>query len=157
MATEENKKANALRLSNLTLFGLTAGVWDYLGESSFAISDGIGSHVLELMEKEMGLEIAGESMENVLEEMQRLFVDEFGIAEKITHEVDGKVIKMYVQKCANRELADMLVAAGVGKPFICPIMNATQAVLKRIGHKARVDVERWVEGSGSIITLTLIG
>jgi hypothetical protein len=104
----------------------------------------------------MALEIAGESTEDVLTEMSRLFVDEFGIAESITTSISDKTIQMHVRKCANRNFTDKLMAAGVEKPFICPIMNATQAVLKRMGQKARVDVAKWSEGEGSIITLTLL-
>lgn len=157
MATDEQKKANMLRLSNLALLGLTAGVWDFVGESSFALSAGIGDRILEMMEKEMGLEIAGESPENVLAEIDRLFVDEFGFADDIAIEVvDDKHITMKVHRCLNRGLTDKLTEAGVEKPFICPIMNASQSALKRMGVKSRVEVEKWAEGEGSIIKLTVV-
>jgi hypothetical protein len=42
--------------------------------------------------------------------------------------------------------------AGVEKPFICPILNACQAALRRMGYKMREDVEKWADGKGSIIT-----
>jgi hypothetical protein len=38
MATEDTKKQNILRLTNMALASLAAGVWDTLGESSFALS-----------------------------------------------------------------------------------------------------------------------
>ncbi len=156
MATDEQKKANMLRLSNLTLYGLTTGVWDYVGESSFAMSEGIGESVLGLMEKEMGLEIAGASVDEVLTEINRLFVDEFGFADDIEILADDSQVVMKVHSCLNRNLTDKLMAAGVEKPFICPIMNAAQAALKRMGTRARIDVAKWEEGKGSIITLTIV-
>ena len=156
MATEEKKKQNMARLANLTLFGVTAGIWDFVGESSFALTGKIGDEVLKMMEKEMGLEVAGEKPIDILTEIGRLFVDEYGFAGDIeVAEKDGSII-MKVSKCLNRNLSDKLTAAGVEKPFICPIMNAGLAALKRLNVKTRPGVEKWVEGKGSIITLDLM-
>ena len=156
MATEEKKKQNMMRLANLTLFGVTAGVWDFVGESSFALTGKIGDEILKMMEKEMGLEIAGEKHIDIITEISRLFVDEYGFADDIeVDEKDGSII-MKVSKCLNRNLTNKLAAAGVEKPFICPIMNAALAALKRLNVKARSDIEKCVEGKGSIITLELM-
>ena len=156
MATEEKKKANQLRLANLTLFGLSAGVWDMVGDSAMSFAPKIGGQVLEVMEKEMGLEIAGESPEDVLNEIARIFVDEFGFCSAMDVESTGGTLVLKVHSCLNRHLTDRLINAGVGKPFICPIMNSAQAALKRAGINARCDVEKWVEGKGSILTFELM-
>ncbi len=153
MATEESKKANVLRLSQLALSSLAAGVWDTLGDSSFALGGTMGDEVLKLMEKEMGLEIAGENPKDVVNEICRIFVDEFGFAREITAEMDGdQKLIIKVKNCINVPFTDRLLAAGVAKPFICPIMNSCYAALKRMGYKMRQDVTKWPEGAGSIIT-----
>jgi hypothetical protein len=118
----------------------------------------MGDHILEMFEKEMGLEIAGESPEAVIREIQRIFVDEFGFAQEIkTNILDGgNKIELQVKNCVNRAFSDKLIAAGVQKPYICPIMNTTAAALRRMGYKVRSDIVKWQEGGGSIITFIKI-
>lgn len=158
MANEDQKKQNILRLTQMALTSLTASVWDTLGDSSFALTTSMGDELLHLFEKEMGLEIAGETPEAVIHEIGRIFVDEFGFAKEIkaTTSEDGRQIQIYVTSCINRAFTDKLLAAGVQKPFICPIMNTTAAALKRMGFKMHNDVAKWIEGNGSIITFTKI-
>lgn len=156
MATDEEKKRNMVRLSNLTLLGVSKGVWDFVGETAFALSKNIGDEILKLLEKEMGLEIAGEDPVDVVNEISRIFVDEFGFARDIeVSEKDG-IIELNVQNCINRKLTDQLQAEGIEKPFICPIMNALVAVFKRMNIRARQDVKKNPEGNGSIISFELI-
>jgi hypothetical protein len=153
MATEEQKKENRLRLTNMALLSLASSTWDTLGDSSFAFSGPMGNQILKVMEKEMGLEIAGETPEEVMIEIGRIFVDEFGFCGDIdveTNDADGYTVK--VKQCVNRRFTDQLLAAGVEKPFICPIMNACQAALRRMGYKMHENVEKWAEEGGSIIT-----
>lgn len=153
MATEEAKKRNQYRLMSMALTGLSTGVWNTLGESSFAFSGLMGRQILSVMEDEMGLEVAGESPEDVVDEIGRLFVDEFGFAADITVSSNGEDhMELKVRNCINRKYTDELLEAGVAKPFICPILNASQAALRRMGYKMHEDVEKWVEGNGSIIT-----
>ncbi|MGA9396857.1 MAG: hypothetical protein WBV22_01245 [Anaerolineaceae bacterium] len=157
MATEEVKKQNVLRLTSMALASLAAGVWDTLGETSFALTNSMGEEILKMFEKEMGLEIAGETPENVIKEIGRIFVDEFGFAKEIS--IAGSSadkIELRVRNCINVPFTDRLAAAGVEKPFICPIMNATAAALSRMGFKMRNDVTKWPDGKGSIITFTKI-
>jgi len=157
MATEEQKKDNRLRLTNMALLSLAASTWDTLGESAFAFSGAMGSHILEIMEKEMGLEIAGEDPRDVMMEISRIFVDEFGFAGDIdVVPQDDSTYQVKVKNCVNRKFTDQLMAAGVEKPFICPIMNACQAALRRMDFKAHEKVEKWVDGNGSVITFDLI-
>jgi hypothetical protein len=156
MATEEKKKENRLRLTNMALLSLASSTWDTLGESSFAFSGAMGNHILEIMEKEMGLEIAGEDPMDVMTEIGRIFVDEFGFCSDIEINNDSDNYQVKVKNCVNRAFTDKLMAAGVEKPFICPIMNACQAALRRMDFKMREEVEKWVDGKGSIITFTQI-
>ena len=152
MAAEEQKKSNQIRLVNLALLSLAAGTWDTLGESSFAFSGPMGNQVLDVMEKEMGLEIAGEDPQSTMMEISRIFVDEFGFASSIdVEEVGPDHFQLKVCNCVNRSFTDKLMDAGVEKPFICPILNACSAAMRRMGYKYKGDVTKWVEGKGSII------
>ncbi len=156
MATEEQKKKNILRLARLSLLGVSAGVWDLLGEGALGLSHQIGSLLLPVLEKEMGLEIAGETPEQVMQEVGRLMVDEFGFAADVDVTRDGDEITMKVHTCSNRRFTDQLMESGVTKPFICPFLCVGDAVLDRMGEKARGTVAKWEEGNGSIITYELI-
>ncbi|ACF12868.1 hypothetical protein Ctha_0397 [Chloroherpeton thalassium ATCC 35110] len=153
MASEEQKKQNQLRLTSMALTSLAQAVWETLGESAFSYSGLMGDELLRVMEKEMGLEIAGHTPKEVIMEVSRIFVDEFGYASDIEVEGDDDtLITLKVRQCINRKFSDRLDAAGVEKPFICPIMNACQAGLRRLGYKMREEVHKWHEGGGSIIT-----
>ncbi|MBE2199003.1 MAG: hypothetical protein IAE79_10365 [Anaerolinea sp.] len=153
MATDDQKKINQYRLMSMALTGLASGVWNTLGDSAFAFSGPMGNQILNTMEKEMGLEVAGETPVEVMTEIGRIFVDEFGFASDITVQEKGENhFEIRVLNCINRKYTDQLAAAGVEKPFICPILNACQASLRRMNFKMREDVQKWVEGNGSIIT-----
>jgi hypothetical protein len=157
MAIEETKKENVLRLVTLQLTSFAAGVWDTLGDSSLALAGPIGDTILEMMEKEMGLEITGESPTDVVNELSRLFVDEFGMAKEIAVDKDGdEKFTLKVKNCVGLPATKRMLAAGVEKPFLCPIMNVYGAALRRMGYKAHSDIARWEEGNGSIITFVKI-
>lgn len=157
MATEEKKKENRARLSNLALLSIAAGAWDVLGKGVNALGGPMGDSVLQVMEKEMGLELAGEDPEAVLMEVSRIFIDEFGFASDIeVKALDDEHFQLKVKNCVNRKFTDKLMEAGVEKPFICPIMNASRSALKRMGYKVHEEVEKWEEGKGSIITFSKV-
>ena len=63
MATEDQKKERMLKVMNIAMYGLIDGLWDLFGESSFATVHSISDKILSMMEKEAGLEIAGENPE----------------------------------------------------------------------------------------------
>lgn len=155
MAIDEQKKINHLRLTEMTLISLSTSIWDTLGETSFAFSGAMGDQILKVMEKEMGLEIAGEDPKDVLMEVARIFIDEFGFASEIDIETKGtEKFELKVKNCVNRSFTDKLMASGVEKPFVCPIMNACQSALRRMDYKMHEEIEKWVEGKGSIITFS---
>ncbi len=157
MATDEQKKENRLRLTNMALLSLASSTWNMLGDTSFSFSGPMGSQILNVMEKEMGLEIAGENPKDVMMEIARIFVDEFGFAGEIdVVQHDTEHFEVKVKNCVNRSFTDKLIEAGVEKPFVCPILNANQAALRRMGFKMHETVEKWVEGKGSIITFEAI-
>jgi hypothetical protein len=157
MATEEVKKQNQVRLANMALLSLAAGAWDVLGKGVNAFSGPMGDEILKVMEQEMGLEVAGEDPEAVMTEISRIFVDEFGFASDIDVVInDNSHFQLKVHNCVNRNFTDKLTNAGVEKPFVCPIMNATRSALKRMGYKCHEDVVPWKEEKGSVISFSAI-
>ena len=152
MATEERKKLNQLRLLEMIVAGLTTSVWDMVGDSAYVFSRSIGESILQVMEKEMGLEIAAEpSGGDVGTEINRIFVDEFGLAESIELTADGNTATSRVKNYAGYQMFKKLMDAGVEQPFTDPIMCTGQAVLHRMGMKVRVRAEVWEEGKGMLI------
>ena len=152
MATEEQKKANMFRLTKLVVHGLTTGIWDLLGDGATGLSRQIGHQILPVLEKEMGLELSGDSLLDIANEVGRLAMDEFGIAENVDASGDNDKITLKVKNCILRGLSDDILAAGVGQSFSCPFLCVGNAILDRKGIKAMSNIEKWEEGKGSIIT-----
>lgn len=148
MATEEKKLANRMRVTEYTLVGMAAALWNMLGESCMALVAPIGEELLKVTEKEMGLEIAGETPEAVLTEVGRLFVDEFGYYKETSLEKQGNTFTIYAKDAITKNIPKMLKEAGVDKYFFSPALLISLAVLKRMGLKARGDVVPWPEGNG---------
>lgn len=155
MATDEQKKQNQLLLSQMTLGVLALESWNMLGESVFSLSGMMGETILTVFEKHMGLEIAGETPQDVLMEIGRIFVDEFGFCGDIEVESsDDDKFVVKVKNCINFSFSEQLQAGGLEKMFICPVMNSCQAALRRIGVKTHEKIDPWAASRGSIITFT---
>ncbi len=138
MATEEEKKRNLARLNAMIIYGLEKGLWDLFGESALATTNLVGKGMLELLEKSMGLEIAGENPQDMLTEIGRLFVDEFGIATDFDAAYEGDTADFCVQNCVLMKVEEDLIKAGI-KPFVCPYLNiASAAMRQRLGERTAV-------------------
>ncbi|HHN93983.1 MAG TPA: hypothetical protein ENK17_04380 [Anaerolineae bacterium] len=138
MATEEEKKRNLARINAMIIYGLEKGLWDLLGESALATSATVGEGMLEVMEKTMGLEIAGEEPQDILTEIGRIFIDEIGIATHfdITHA--GDEVNFKVKNCVLLRTEEDLIKSGI-QPFMCPYLNiAAAAMRRRLDVKTRV-------------------
>ncbi len=155
MATDAKKAENRLKMYQMMLMGMALGVWDLIGETAKAISPRIGEQLLMMMEKEAGLEIAGETPEHVLAELGRLYVDEIGGASAAELETNGNVLSLKLRNAVGKELLHQTNAAGV-EPFFEPVTCAGLAALARMGKRARVGVEVWEEGNGRIIHYELV-
>lgn len=142
MATEEQKKARQIRLFNDIIFGFGKGLYDLFGDSAVATVDTIGEDVLEEMEHELGLEIHGEDPQDILMEIERLLIDEYGLVEsatiKITDHEAGhhEVHVVYHGDLLFRATREM-VEAGMPPLTAVPFMLAKAALDKRLGKKAR--------------------
>jgi len=138
MATETKKMEQRLRVAEMYIVGLAVGIWNFVGESAMALAPEIGEELLKMMEKEMGLEIAGEDAKSVLAEIGRLMVDEFGLCTAADITVDGNSILVQTKDAlVEIGLTKHGMASGVEKPFLNVIANTGLAALKRMKIKAR--------------------
>jgi hypothetical protein len=156
MATEEQKKKNMMRLMTLMIAGMAKALYDMFGETAFATMSEVGKTTLEIMEKEMGLEVDGENPQDVITEIGRIFADEMGFVESFSTTTQGNEISLVVNRCQGWNLTQSILKTGVEIPFTCPIMNVCQAALIRMGKPAQKRIEPIVETHGSKITFTLI-
>jgi hypothetical protein len=156
MATEEQKKKNLMRLMTLQIKGLAKALHELFGEAAFATMATVGKDILEIMEKEQGLEIAGQTPKDVITEIGRVFSDEMGFIESFQVTEEGKNVVLTLSKCQGWDLTQEILKTGVDVPFTCPIMNVGQAALARMGKSARKKIEPIPATRGSKITWTLI-
>ncbi len=139
MATEEEKKRNLARINAMIIYGLEKGLWDLFGESALATTNTVGEGMLEVLAKNMGLEIEGEDPQDILTEIGRLFIDEYGIALDFDIQKEGDVVSLHVHRCVLMQVEKDLIEAGI-KPFVCPYLNiATAAMRRRMGMKTRIN------------------
>ena len=139
MATEEEKKRNLARINAMIIYGLEKGLWDLFGESALATTNTVGEGMLQILEKTMGLEITGEDPQDILTEIGRLFVDEFGIAARFDIDKTGDNVDFHIEKCVLLRVEGDLIEVGI-KPFVCPYLNIAAAALRqRLGGKTKIN------------------
>jgi hypothetical protein len=143
MATDAEKKKRLLRVFNVTVYGLAKGLWDLFGESAFATTNSIGDQVLELLEKDAGLEIHGENPEEILIEIERLLVDEIGTMSDGKVTIEDGIISMACVNCFLQDATRDLEEAGA-QPFACvPMTISAAAMRKRLGTRHRLLGRDW--------------
>lgn len=145
MGTEAEKTQNLLKLSSMVIHGLTRGIWELLGESAEVTAKLIGHENIATLEKEMGFEIAGEDVQDLLTELNRIFVDELGALERAEVAINENLVTMTFKGCKFMKLTNDLMQEGI-PPFICPFKGMSMAaVVKRLGTEARL-IESKVDG-----------
>ncbi len=152
MATMEQKKASRLRLTNYILAALGDGLWKVMGESAVGLTTTFGKSILSVMEKEMGLELAGESVEDWAAEIGRLLVDEFDVGTEFRVEVSDDSVSVYAEGCMFAQVYEALEAAGV-PAYICPVRAIYGAALRQLGEKVRLGA---VERDGDKCSMTFV-
>jgi hypothetical protein len=155
MATEEAKKNNQMQLMRLMLTGYTLGIWELVAESANTLSPIIGKQVLGMVEKQLGLEIAGEKPEDALTELGRIFVDEFGLGTEAKVVRTDKTIKASFKNASGVKEMAMMAQTGMtpfGNPFLCTGL----ACLNRLGLKARADIETDVPNNVLTVVFDLL-
>lgn len=140
MATEEAKLANRARMWGLTTMGLGMGIWELVAEASNSLSPTVGNQLLGMIEKQLGLEIAGEKPEDILTELGRIFVDEFGFGSEAKVERDGNKLSITFKNAVGTKEMGILAQTGVA-PFMHPVLCCGLSVLGRLGQKARADLK----------------
>lgn len=143
MATEEQKNARLLRIMNVAVYGLIEGLWDLFGESSFATVHSISTKILDMMEKEAGVQIAGENLEELTVGILRLLTGEFSAMSAGKSIIEGNNVSLVCQDCFLHPATNWLESDGV-QPFACIPMNVTAtAIRQRLGTRHRVLGREW--------------
>jgi hypothetical protein len=156
MATEQQKYANRARLWGLTVVGMTMGIWDMVEEASVALSPQIGAQLLTMLEKQLGLEIAGEKPDHLLVELGRIFVDEYGYASEVKVAGADKSFQVTMENAVGTAEFAMMKARGVEKAFSHPFFCAALAAFARLGLKARGEVVADAANKRIVINFELI-
>jgi hypothetical protein len=156
MVTEEKKLENRAQLWGMTVTGMTLGIWGMVEESATSLAPQIGSQILEMMETKLGKKIDSTKPEEALQQLGRLFVEEFGYAADAKMDVAEKRIRVSFSKTISAPEFAMLEQRGVKRIFSHPFMSAGVAVLSRIGQKARWTVEIDTSGGNETITFDLL-
>jgi hypothetical protein len=156
MASEEEKKKQLVRVFSLMIEGLAKGIYDLFDDSAFALMQTVGKDLLEIMQREMGLEIEGENPSDVLNELLRIWVDEVGFFDSATVEETENGWIVVGHKCKGWNLTQKILATGVKEPFTCPVMNSMRAALDKLGVSTHMHIEPVPESRGTRFTLTQV-
>ena len=156
MATDQEKIMHLARLWGLAVMGMTIGIWDMVEESATSLSPGIGENILGELEKQLGLEIAGEKPEDILVELGRIFVDEYGYASEAKVERTDKIIRVSMLNAIGMPEFINVQDHGVEKLFSHPFLCTGLAALARSGVKARGKVELDKAAKSQIVTFELL-
>ncbi len=136
MATEETKKLRLLKLFNDVVYGFGKGIYDLFGDAAAATASSIGEDLIEEMEHEMGLEIHGEDPKEILSELGRLLIDEYGLIKSGRIDIKDHQVNLFCGGCELWHATDDMLASGA-PPFHCvPMMVAEAALYKRLGKRA---------------------
>lgn len=154
MATEDEKKRALLRVYELVIEGLAKGIYDLFEDSAYAMMRTVGEDLLEIMQKEMGLEIHGENATDVLTELLRLWEDEFGYFDETSVKEIENGWEIEGHHCKGYKLNEKIVGLGVKEPFTDPAMNTMHAALEKIGIETHMHIEDLPQVKGIKFTLT---
>jgi hypothetical protein len=156
MATEEQKKKQMVKIFSMMIQGLASGIYELFEDSAYALMKTVGKDILEIMQKEMGLEIDGEEPGEVLNELLRIWVDEIGFFEDAKVEETAEGWTVTGNNCKGWNLTQKILSTGVKEPFTCPIMNSMNAALDKLGIKTHMKIEPVPKTKGTRFTLTRV-
>lgn len=157
MATEEEKKKQLVKVFSLMIEGLAKGIYDLFEDSAYSLMETVGKDLVEIMQKEMGFEIEGETADEVLRELIRIWVDEIGFFEEAKVEKIDNGWEITGAKCKGWNLTQKILATGVNEPFTCPVMNTMHAALEKVGVRTHMHIEPQPDIKGTKFTLTTEG
>lgn len=151
---EDNKKL--MRLMSLMIAGMAKGIHEMFGEAAHAVMSETGRSILEILERDMGLQLADLEPDEALAAIGRVFREELGFVDSFTVSRDSNRLTVTLHGCQGWDMTQEVLKTGVDSPFTCPIMNVCQAALIRMGKPARKSISPIPETRGSAITFTLI-
>ncbi len=138
MATDYEKKAAFAKFEALFIRELLSVLWDLLGKGALSTTYIVGDNLLKHIQKEMGLEVEGEEISDVLNELARIFIDEMGVARTFTIKQDGTEVLMEVEGCVFKKLIAIPLKERGVEPIGCPYLNiALAACRKNLQKKVR--------------------
>jgi hypothetical protein len=156
MATEQEKIGNRERVWSMLAVAMTKGVWDLVAESSCSLTPQIGTQILDMLEKQMGLTVHGTTPEEVIAEIGRICVEGLGFATGASVEGSGKSVKLALAGAEATDQFGALQAGGVVKLFSHPFLCCGVAALAKIGKKVRGDVQIDAGTKATILTFELL-
>jgi hypothetical protein len=156
MGTEQEKIANRERVWSMLAVAMTKGIWDLVKDSSSSITPQIGLQILEMIEKQMGLSVAGNSPEAIIADIGTIFTERLGFAANATVEPFEKGIKLSLSDAEATDQFGQLKAGGVEKLFSHPVLCCGVAALAKIGKKSRGDAQIDMNSKSTVISFELI-
>ncbi|GEM_PF-1419822 len=126
--TEEQKKMWD-QLVEMLLYGLEKGLWDMLGDASFAVTNTVGREMLKTLEAK-GLQVEGQDPGELASSVGKFFVDNMAIADEFDIEKENSTVALHVHNCILMDVEKDLIEQGV-QPFLCPFLNITMNALRQ--------------------------
>ena len=117
------------KLVAMLLYGLEKGLWNMLGEASFAITNTVGQEMLQILEAE-GLQTTNRPPEELAHEVGQYFTKQMGIAETFDIEKEDSSVALHVHQCILIDVEKDLLEQGI-QPFLCPFLNITMSALRK--------------------------
>lgn len=109
------------------------------GERSLAFTSMISEEVLKILESEASLRVEASEPQEVLNEIEKIFVDKIGVAKGFSSSIEGEIVNMEVEDCCFFSTEERLLREKI-KPFIYPLMNAAAYVMRRnLNVKSKID------------------
>ena len=155
MATDEEKSSRREMMLGTLVFGITFGVWEMMEDSATALTPTIGKSLLPMVEKRLGLTIAGEKPVDVLTEVGRIFTDELGWAKGSMVTATEKAVTINLTDAMGSEQMAEMTAKGI-RFFSHPVLCVGVGALTRMGVKCRPSVVADAAAKTQTITFELL-
>ncbi len=154
MATEQEKIVNRERVWSMVAMALTKGVWDMVEDSAATLTPKLGLQILEMIEKQLNLNVKAGTPEDVIKEIGKIAVEGMGFAAEAQVETGEKIIKLTLKNAEATEQFAQLQEQGVKKLFSHPFLCCGIAALAKIGTIARGEI--MVDAVSKTTTLTFV-
>jgi hypothetical protein len=139
MATEVDKKLRQLKLFNNIIGGQSKALYNLFGDSALGMMGPIGEEILQEMEREMGLEVQAEDPVNILTELGRILVDEYGLLSDFElKSLGGGKAQITCRNCLLKPASMHLKASDIPAYTCVPNALITAVLRNRLGLKSHL-------------------